>query len=154
MEITSQIAQDEPNFTTPTSHRAQRRTYGITNADAAYSTPCALDRTAMTTLSKAQSSICSQFMTRASDGKAIRLHKDSHSALTSPNSKAISEQRCKIAQFLCRTRSTNCHAKRCSNDRPAVGSAYLRYLIDWPNGNFQFEWFPSCTWQPIRNQFR
>jgi hypothetical protein len=50
----------------------------------------------MTTLSKAQSSICSQFTTRASDGKAIRLHKDSRSALASPNAKALFEQKCEI----------------------------------------------------------
>ena len=42
--------------------------------------------------------------TRASDGKAIRLHNDSHSALTSQNSKAISEQQ---IQMKCRAEATH-----------------------------------------------
>ena len=92
--------------------------------------------------------------TRASDGKAIRLHTGYHSALAGPNSKAISEQRCELK---CRVEAAhaveNSLAKRCSNDRPAVGSAYIRYLIDWPNGNLQLSCFPSCTWQPIIHKF-
>ena len=42
--------------------------------------------------------------TRASDDKAIRLHKHSPSALTSPNSKAISEQQCEMK---CRAKATH-----------------------------------------------